>query len=522
MSAGCFITLEGIEGAGKSTLAHYILEWLQARGRRAVLTREPGGTPLAERVRELVLKPAGEALPPAAEMLLMFAARSIHLANLIRPALARGEWVICDRFTDATRAYQGAGRGLDRASIESVATLVHADLTPDLTLLLDLPVAGGPGAGEGAPGTSRSLRAGARTVLRARACRVPGTGTRRCASVLRRGCRTRPVHRAGHRGRCPGSAARQTRRRRALMAPALTPSVAAASWLQPAREHLLAALQHDRVPHAVLIQDCPGAGGEQLGCGWRNCCCAWPLQPVPAAAVRRARALRRTVTRTSHGSASSRSPSRSALSRRATSRRIWPSPVTRVATRVALIEPADALNWNAANALLKTLEEPPARTVLILVAQQPSRLPATIRSRCQRVRIRAPERAEALAWLRQFVGEGPWDAVLDVIGNAPLLASQLDPQAVLQIRDETLAGLADLASRRADAAQLADCLEPHGARPAPRLLRELAHGTHSPGLGAGTYSVEMRDGAHRVRPDPGSISPRFSTCWTSCAACGQR
>lgn len=143
MSAGCFITLEGIEGAGKSTLAHYILEWLQARGRRAVLTREPGGTPLAERVRELVLKPAGEALPPAAEMLLMFAARSIHLANLIRPALARGEWVICDRFTDATRAYQGAGRGLDRASIESVATLVHADLTPDLTLLLDLPVAVG-------------------------------------------------------------------------------------------------------------------------------------------------------------------------------------------------------------------------------------------------------------------------------------------------------------------------------------------------------------------------------------------
>jgi dTMP kinase len=140
MTAGRFITLEGIEGAGKSTLARFMLEWAQTRRIAAVLTREPGGTPLAERVRELVLRPDGEALPAAAETLLMFAARSIHLANLIRPALARGEWVICDRFTDATRAYQGGGRGLDAASIESLATLVHADLQPHLTLLLDLPV----------------------------------------------------------------------------------------------------------------------------------------------------------------------------------------------------------------------------------------------------------------------------------------------------------------------------------------------------------------------------------------------
>jgi dTMP kinase len=143
VNRGCFITLEGIEGAGKTTVARYIREWLQARGQPAVLTREPGGTPLAERVRELVLKPDGEAIPADAEMLLMFAARSLHLANLIRPALARGEWVICDRFTDATRAYQGGGRGLDRAAIESLAQLVHADLQPDLTLLLDLPVATG-------------------------------------------------------------------------------------------------------------------------------------------------------------------------------------------------------------------------------------------------------------------------------------------------------------------------------------------------------------------------------------------
>jgi dTMP kinase len=140
MRTGRFITLEGIEGAGKSTVARYMLEWLHGRGVPALLTREPGGTPLAERVRELVLQPAGEPVPPAAELLLMFAARSLHVANLIRPALARGEWVICDRFTDATRAYQGGGRGLDPAGIESLAQLVHADLRPDLTVLLDLPV----------------------------------------------------------------------------------------------------------------------------------------------------------------------------------------------------------------------------------------------------------------------------------------------------------------------------------------------------------------------------------------------
>jgi len=140
MSAGRFITLEGIEGAGKSTVARSIGQWLGARGVAVELTREPGGTPLAERVRELVLKPGTEQIAPAAEMLLMFAARSIHLENLIRPALARGTWVVCDRFTDATRAYQGGGRGLDRPLIERLAQAVHGDLSPDCTILLDLPV----------------------------------------------------------------------------------------------------------------------------------------------------------------------------------------------------------------------------------------------------------------------------------------------------------------------------------------------------------------------------------------------
>jgi len=141
--SGCFITLEGIEGAGKSTIAGFIEEWLTRRGLPVCRTREPGGTPLAERVRELVLQPGAEPIPGAAETLLMFAARAIHVANLIRPALERGQWVICDRFTDATRAYQGGGRGVDPALIEQLAAAVHADLVPDCTLLLDLPVAAG-------------------------------------------------------------------------------------------------------------------------------------------------------------------------------------------------------------------------------------------------------------------------------------------------------------------------------------------------------------------------------------------
>lgn len=143
MTQGRFITLEGIEGAGKSTVAKFVREWLQARGKRVTLTREPGGTPLAERVRQLVLDRQGEPITPATETLLMFAARGLHVENLIRPALGRGEWVVCDRFTDATRAYQGAGRGVDRTWIEQLASQIQRGLTPDCTLLLDLPVSTG-------------------------------------------------------------------------------------------------------------------------------------------------------------------------------------------------------------------------------------------------------------------------------------------------------------------------------------------------------------------------------------------
>jgi dTMP kinase len=135
---GRFITIEGVEGVGKSTNVGFIATTLAAAGHRVRLTREPGGTPLGERVRSLLLH--GDArVEPLAELLLMFAARAAHLNEVIEPALASGEWVVCDRFTDATYAYQGGGRGLPEGQIASLEALVQGSRRPDLTLLLDAP-----------------------------------------------------------------------------------------------------------------------------------------------------------------------------------------------------------------------------------------------------------------------------------------------------------------------------------------------------------------------------------------------
>lgn len=135
---GKFITVEGVEGVGKSTNIAFISEFLQQRGIDLLLTREPGGTELAEQLRELLLKDRVEAVDPIAELLLVFAARAQHLNTVIRPALQRGTWVLCDRFTDATYAYQGAGRQLDTQVINMLEQLVQKGLKPDLTLILDL------------------------------------------------------------------------------------------------------------------------------------------------------------------------------------------------------------------------------------------------------------------------------------------------------------------------------------------------------------------------------------------------
>lgn len=136
MSSGKFITFEGLDGAGKSTHIAAAVELLRARGHGVVATREPGGTPIAEKIRALLLT---EPMDLATETLLMFAARQSHLAEVIRPALGQGRWVVCDRFTDATYAYQGGGRGVSGARIEALEAWVQEGLQPDLTILFDLP-----------------------------------------------------------------------------------------------------------------------------------------------------------------------------------------------------------------------------------------------------------------------------------------------------------------------------------------------------------------------------------------------
>lgn len=137
---GKFITIEGTEGVGKSSNMTFVADYLKQAGIELVVTREPGGTPLAEKIRELLLDAKQDALCDDTELLMMFAARAQHLHELIIPALEKGQWVLCDRFTDASYAYQGGGRGIDESRIAELEQWVQGNLRPDLTLLLDMPV----------------------------------------------------------------------------------------------------------------------------------------------------------------------------------------------------------------------------------------------------------------------------------------------------------------------------------------------------------------------------------------------
>lgn len=141
--SGKFISIEGIEGAGKSTQIDFLCQYLQHHGKTVVVTREPGGTELGEQIRSLLLTPRENGMCHDAELLLMFAARAEHIERVIRPALARGDWVLSDRFVDATFAYQGGGRGIDMARISQLADWTLCGFNTDITLLFDLPVAVG-------------------------------------------------------------------------------------------------------------------------------------------------------------------------------------------------------------------------------------------------------------------------------------------------------------------------------------------------------------------------------------------
>lgn len=140
MRRGRFISVEGIEGVGKSSNIEVLVEHIQKAGYEVLTTREPGGTPVAEDIRVLLKERGDEPIPEIAELLLMFAARSLNVNNVIIPALAAGKWVVSDRFTDSSRAYQGGGRGIPMQTVDSLAEWVHGDVWPDLTILLDAPV----------------------------------------------------------------------------------------------------------------------------------------------------------------------------------------------------------------------------------------------------------------------------------------------------------------------------------------------------------------------------------------------
>jgi dTMP kinase len=147
--SGVFITFEGGEGVGKTTSISFFAELLRAAQLQVVVTREPGGTQLGEAIREILLQPRTEPVAAMTELLLMFSARAQHLQEVIRPALGRGQWVLCDRFTDASFAYQGGGRGIEPAVIESLESIVQGSIYPDVTILLDADVATGMGRARG-------------------------------------------------------------------------------------------------------------------------------------------------------------------------------------------------------------------------------------------------------------------------------------------------------------------------------------------------------------------------------------
>jgi dTMP kinase len=188
---GRFLTVEGIDGAGKSTHIGFVTQFLQSRGKTVVSSREPGGTALGEKLRELLLH---EKMDLETEALLMFASRREHIAQVIEPALAAGSWVLSDRFTDASFAYQSGGRGMDRAKMEALEAWVHPHLQPDLTLLFSVRVASRRSRATSSASRERSLRAAGRSICAAPPSirRALPSSIRRAASARRRGASPRP------------------------------------------------------------------------------------------------------------------------------------------------------------------------------------------------------------------------------------------------------------------------------------------------------------------------------------------
>jgi DNA polymerase III subunit delta' len=268
-------------------------------------------------------------------------------------------------------------------------------------------------------------------------------------------------------------------------------------WLGPEITKLRGAYAARRLPHALLVHEAPGAGGEWLA-SWtaRMVLCTSTLESAPCERCA-------SCQRAAHG----QHPDLTVIRPLETSTQIRIEQVRELGTELALtahqggykvgiLSPADSMNRFAANALLKTLEEPPQNTLLILVASQPSRLPATILSRCQRVRVRAPQQAEAVAWLEATRGPGDWGRVLAVLGAAPMAAAAADPAAVVEVAAEVRRGLEEAAAGGGDpvvtAERWARAELPLRLTCVENWLTERIRGR----LGAGTFFTEVRAGAH--------------------------
>ncbi len=281
----------------------------------------------------------------------------------------------------------------------------------------------------------------------------------------------------------------------------------AAPWLDEAKAVLRAAHAAGRTPHALLIQAATGTGGEGLALWAAQLVLCTTSAGAPCGACAACR----------HAAAGLH-PDLSVVSLLEDSQQIRIEQVRdlcaelaltshRGGYKVAIIDPADALNRFAANALLKTVEEPPARTLLVLVAAQPSKLPATLRSRCQRLAIRAPTRLESRAWLEASRGPGEWDAVLDVIGEAPFAAAALDPTAIARLRTETWRGLVELGSGAADPVATAERWSRSELPLRLACIENWLTERIRRGLAAAGEAAEVRASAH-PSPAESAINPR--------------
>src|SRR5260364_353896 len=378
---GQWITFEGIDGAGKSMqlswFSERLLERLKPFGISLLTTREPGGTSLSETIREWLLR---QPMQLETETLLIFAARSEHLATVIQPALERGDWVLCDRFTDATFAYQGGGRGLACARIAALEAWVQQGLQPDLTVLFDIP-AEIASARRGAVRTPDKFESESHAFF----TRVRDAYLRRVQTLRARWPHALLLH--GPAGIGKSSFAR----RLAASLVCETPL----SGGQPC-ERCMACHWSARGTHPDIRFVCPENKAESAkGNATASTGSTAEKARVQSAEIKieQVRALIDFCSLSAH----------------------------RGGRRVVVLAPAESLNAASANALLKTLEEPPPEVVFLLVCARPDILPATIISRCQRWPMHAPARADALVWLNS---QGIHNAgeVLAAAGGAPLAA----------------------------------------------------------------------------------------------------